>query len=385
VAATYTLHAGETFYFAYGSNLDPQDWERFCWERGFDPSCLNPVQPAVLPDFELVFDYYSRSRRGGALNLRPRVGQMVEGLLFRVTPEGRQALDRKEGHPNYYERFETVALLPDGSAVPVRTYRARADRAGTFHKPTTEYLQICRRGRAHYGLHTRMLEAVAEGHEAELEVLGVFSYGSLMRGESRFGVVEEFGLQCALMARAFGDLYDFGQWPALRLRPVEDDSEHRVAGDFLIPGDLAGLLERLDWIEGFNGFGLEPRLFRRTLIDVYVDHGRPRRAWVYVMDSVPADARPVESGCWRRHRRVRRQFVRSLVAAHAEGVEGFARKVAINMVPPCVSFDPARDDLTMEQLVDAVLSGEVAERRLAQASERWAAVPEPNLNVGSMR
>jgi hypothetical protein len=72
---------------------------------------------------------------------------------------------------------------------------------------------------------------------------------------------------------------------------------------------------------------------------------------------------------------VHTQFVRALVAEHADGVEAFATHVARSIVPPCVEFSPARDDLTMEQLVDAVLSGEVAERRLAQVSERWAAVP----------
>jgi gamma-glutamylcyclotransferase (GGCT)/AIG2-like uncharacterized protein YtfP len=323
----------------------------------------------------MVFDYYSDSRGGGALNLRPRLGQVVDGYLFRVTAEGWRALDRKEGvKAGCYEPFDTVVILPDGREQPVRTYRACAHQVKPFQRPTTEYLDICRRGRERFGLDTGMLDAVAEGQEAELVVQAAYLYGSLARGGERFPAVAEFGLNCALMAHAFGDLYSCGPWPALALSG-EADEFRRVAGDFFLSQDIAGLLDRLDRIEGFRGFGSQENLFRRTLMDIDVDHGRPRRAWLYVMDAVPADARPVESGCWRRHRRVRRQFVRSLVAAHAEGVEAFARKVAINMVPPCVSFDPARDDLTLEQLVDAVLSGEVAERRLAQVSEQWVVVP----------
>jgi gamma-glutamylcyclotransferase (GGCT)/AIG2-like uncharacterized protein YtfP len=373
---TFNASGGpQILHFGYGSNLDLQDWTAFCRANGFDPECLEPVGRAALPDHELVFDYYSPSRGGGALNVRPKVGQVVDGYLFRVAAEGWRALDRKEGvKAGCYERFETVALLPDGSQVPVRTYRACKHQLKPFQRPTAEYLEICRRGRERFGLGTEMLDAVAEGCEADAEVLAVFAYGSLVRGGDRFPIVEEFGVKCALMAHALGDLYDCGAWPALALRPNGDEFQ-RVAGDFLVPHDLAGLLERLDRIEGFRGFGGEQHLFRRTLIDVDVDHGRPRRAWVYVMDRAPAGARLIEGGDWRRYQRVHTQFVRALVAEHADGVEAFATHVARSIVPPCVEFSPARDDLTMEQLVDAVLSGEVAERRLAQVSERWAAVP----------
>ena len=147
-----SLSAGDIYYWGYGSNLDESDWVAFCGPRGFHPNCIEPVGPAYLPDHELVFDYYSSTRDGGALNLRSRVGQVVEGMLFRVTEEGWQALDRKEGHPNYYERWDTVALLQDGCEVPVRTYRTAAHRVTSFHRPTAEYLEICRRGRVRLGM-----------------------------------------------------------------------------------------------------------------------------------------------------------------------------------------------------------------------------------------
>ena len=288
-------------YFGYGSNLDEQDWARFCQARGFDGTCLEPVGPAVLPDQELVFDYFSPSRGGGALNLQSRVGQVVEGYLFRLSKAGWRALDRKEGVPSYYERMRAAALLPDGREVPVVTYRACAERVTTFQKPSAEYLQICRRGRERFGLGTAMLEAVAEGREAELRVPGVFAYGTLMRDEARHGLVEEIGLERMQPASVSARLHDCGQWPALSLSAADDG--RWVKGELLVPADLELLLTQLDRIEGFRGFGQAGSLFRRTLAEVCVDGTEdPQRAWTYVMDEAPQHGEQIPGGCWRAHR-----------------------------------------------------------------------------------
>ena len=69
-------------YFAYGSNLDWRDWSKFCARHNADPRCMKPIGPALLPDVELVFNYRSVLREGGALNIRPRKGQVVYGVLF---------------------------------------------------------------------------------------------------------------------------------------------------------------------------------------------------------------------------------------------------------------------------------------------------------------
>lgn len=299
---TNALMDSESLYFGYGSNLDEQDWAAFCRRRGFDPACLTPVGPAWLPDHELVFDYYSPSRGGGALNIRPRVGQVVEGYLFRVTGEGWRALDRKEGAPGYYERFPTVALLPDGRDLAVQTYRACAERVVGFRRPTQAYLEVCRRGRERFGLETRMLDAVSAGREAGFEVAGVFAYGTLMRGEARFALVEQCGLKSVEPAVSQGVLHDFGQWPAMSLE--SSAREYRsVSGELQVVEDLATLLKRLDVIEGFHGFGRAGSLFRRVLIDACLNgDGGVQRAWAYVMDRAPARGEQIPGGCWRGHR-----------------------------------------------------------------------------------
>jgi len=372
---TQASESVDIYHFGYGSNLDLQDWTRYWDALGRRAPVLEPVGPAVLPDHELAFDYFSRSRGGGALNIRPRVGQVVEGYLFRVTEAGWRGLDLKEGvAAGCYERFETLALCSvTGRAVPVVTYRACADRTGEFHRPTDPYLEACRRGRKRFGLGMAMLEALAAGRVPECEVRGVFAYGTLMRGESRFPIVEKFGLKCALLASTFGDLHDRGAWPSLSLPECADG--RIVHGEFLIAHDLPGLLKTLDLIEGFNGFDAPPRLFRRTLINVDVDHGRIRQAWGYVMDAPQDHSNLVPSGCWRRHRARHKKFVAALVDGHAEGIPDFARRVAMAITPPACAFEAEKHDLTMEQVLDEVIYGEIAERRLAQVSDRWDIAP----------
>ena len=96
-------------YFAYGSNLDWQNWSEFCARHGADPHCMKPIEPAFLPDVELVFNYRSVLREGGALNIRPRKGQVVHGMLFEVTDRGWEVLDRKESvAAGCYARTQSV-------------------------------------------------------------------------------------------------------------------------------------------------------------------------------------------------------------------------------------------------------------------------------------
>ena len=56
-------------YFAYGSNLDDEDWGRFCKKNDLSVDGIVPIGPAILPDHELVFNVYSNTRGGGALNI----------------------------------------------------------------------------------------------------------------------------------------------------------------------------------------------------------------------------------------------------------------------------------------------------------------------------
>ena len=89
-------------YFAYGSNLNLNDWHRCCDDHGFDRGLLRPLGKAYLPDRELSLSHDSSSRRGGALNVLPSIGNAVEEMLYEVTSEaaGRLWTQRKVPPPS---------------------------------------------------------------------------------------------------------------------------------------------------------------------------------------------------------------------------------------------------------------------------------------------
>ena len=75
-------------YFAYGSNLNINDFEQWCLSRGYPAGLLTPVGRASLRDFELSFGYHSSSREGGVLDIREGRGRLVPGVIFEVAVEG---------------------------------------------------------------------------------------------------------------------------------------------------------------------------------------------------------------------------------------------------------------------------------------------------------
>jgi gamma-glutamylcyclotransferase (GGCT)/AIG2-like uncharacterized protein YtfP len=360
-------------YFAYGSNLNRDDWHRWCDRNGFGRERLRLKTTAVLPDHDLVFSYYSGSRRGGVLDLAPRTGQIVEGAIFEVVGDGWRALDRKEGAPDCYERVDKVCLDTEGREILVKTYRVRAERRDEFVRPSPEYVSVVRDGLEHYGLSDAALEAAAEGQRTPWLVDALFAYGTLMRGESRFPCLKPFGLQCTLLAETYGRLADLGTFPAL----LEDRGHDRlVQGDFLRLERSGPALELLDRVEGFQGFGAGGSLFRRTLTEVAVGDGRVRRAWVYRLANVNVDIRFIDSDDWREHRTCRADFLQDLVRAHTGGGDDTVIALGLaSLLPYSFGGEKSRVARSLLPLCSALARGEVSERRLAQVSGSWVTIP----------
>ena len=99
----------------------------------------------LFPDLELIFDNYSMGRRGGALNLQPRIGQAVAGVLFEVFASGWEVLDRKEGAPNIIAGF--MSLPSPTMAMRSRLLPTRLSPKGeavSLFTPHEDYVHIAR-------------------------------------------------------------------------------------------------------------------------------------------------------------------------------------------------------------------------------------------------
>jgi len=139
------------YYFAYGSNMDVDDFNKWCRCREKPSPEWKLIEVAWLENYELAFNYYSRSRRGGAANLMEKAGSSVYGLLFKVSDDELGIIAEKEGHPSYYEEVEVEVRSGKGTPTKAKSYKVIKEREEDQHQlPTEEYMQlIIRNGRKH--------------------------------------------------------------------------------------------------------------------------------------------------------------------------------------------------------------------------------------------
>jgi len=291
-------------YFAYGSNLDRDNWAQFCAGVNADPDCMKPLGPALLPDCELVFNYRSVLRSGGALNIRERKGHFVHGALFEVTERGWEVLDIKESVAvGCYRRIAHMAITRGGRTVPVTTYQVTPQRTEGFVPPSQAYSEIVARGLACFGLPSHQYQSAARNDRAESEVEGVFVYGTLMRGESRHHAITRHRPEETVKGQARGRLHaTVADYPMLDVREHHDCDV--VHGEFMRFSDTGAVLETLDEVETFSGYAAHRNEYVRTLVEVDTGRSTTRLAWTYAAGNRSMIGQRIESGCWRTHRGV---------------------------------------------------------------------------------
>ena len=287
----------DVLYFGYGSNLDAPDLERWCKTQGAAFPLGRSVGSARIPDMELCFDYESSRRKAGALDLRPRVGQVVEGQLFEVNDGGWDVLDIKEGVPsNCYERSAMHVLRDTGELVEAITYTVLPRRRREFVAPNADYIKVVRDGLQAFGLAVDQLEAASRDQPVPLVVDALFVYGTLMRGEPNADVLtERKELEFVLPATMTGRMVDLGRYPA-----VINEGRARVHGELVRVRDLAGTLCRLDQLEGFHGYNAKS-LYHRVTVRVDIGRSQSRDAWTYVLADSGGNHPVVASGNWREY------------------------------------------------------------------------------------
>lgn len=106
-------------YFAYGSNLDPD-------QMAFRGLHFESVVGAVLPGYRLTFSFPARSRwLGTAADIEPDGTSSVEGALYHLSADITLMDDWEQG----YRRVAVEVRVPDGGEpVPAWTYVAERKR-----------------------------------------------------------------------------------------------------------------------------------------------------------------------------------------------------------------------------------------------------------------
>lgn len=283
-------------YFAYGSNLNEQDRLRWCAERGIADFVAEPLRCGLMVDSALAFDDRGKERRGGVLNLAPRRGGLVPGVLMRLRPGGWEALDAREDAPRSSERTRCVVLDREGGVFDAVTYRvAHKQQSEAFVPPTAEALAVLARGLADFQLDDAPLLAAAEGQATPNLVERSFFYGTLRSDGPEHGLVRAALAEPGRSARCRGRLYDLGAYPGLR---VSGDADSWVEGEQARLSDLEASLATLDAYEDFLGYHHPDSLYHRVLVTTETREGQRAPAWTYVLAPRAPRGRLIESGRW---------------------------------------------------------------------------------------
>ena len=136
-------------YFAYGSNMDPQQMSKRC-----PPAEV--VGIGYLPDYGLCFPRLSRNRGCGVSSIEPSPGRATWGAVYQLSEEDPASLDKSEGYKatrheaqNSYNRI-SVDVIIDQAHNSAWTYIAVGQADAPL--PNEKYLKHLRDGAHHHNL-----------------------------------------------------------------------------------------------------------------------------------------------------------------------------------------------------------------------------------------
>ena len=144
-------------YFAYGSNLDPEQME--LRSPGHRVLCR-----AILHDHALAFHGENRAWGGAVAAADPRGGCQVYGVVYQIKAADFAALDRTEGYSgpgepgNFCERVQLPVELENGETLEVFTYVLSAPAPPGL--PSRSYRWALLKGMRHHGLPAAAIAAI---------------------------------------------------------------------------------------------------------------------------------------------------------------------------------------------------------------------------------
>jgi gamma-glutamylcyclotransferase (GGCT)/AIG2-like uncharacterized protein YtfP len=136
----------------------------------------------------------------------------------------------------------------------------------------------------------------------EMPNLHLFVYGTL-RSESPHPMARRLRSGAKLLGKgsAPGALYDLGYYPGATFA---SETKTRVSGEVFIIHPASPLKTALDIYEG-SETEAAGSMYGPVEVEVELDRGGRRLAIVYALKRIPRFAKPVESGDWIAHSRMR--------------------------------------------------------------------------------
>ena len=126
------------YYFSYGSFMDSETLRRHAPSMKF-------VTRALLPNYEVQFNFLSKTYSGGVTSVEPAPNKVVRGVVYDVSLEDLQRLDSVEGVPKgIYYRQKIIVVDELKKLMTVEIYRT-TEPSGPF-KTTRRYLGLMIKG-----------------------------------------------------------------------------------------------------------------------------------------------------------------------------------------------------------------------------------------------
>ncbi len=152
---------GGTWYFAYGSNLDPEKLRIRAEIDVLDEAC------AVVEGWGICFDMPGIPPAEPSMaNLYKRSGSTVHGAVIKLSEEDFELLARSEGGARFYTRVELSATTYDKRRVRAIAFVGIAEvKLRAPRPPSRRYLELIRSGARARGLDAVYCERL--DHEAE--------------------------------------------------------------------------------------------------------------------------------------------------------------------------------------------------------------------------
>lgn len=136
-------------YFAYGSNMDPEQIRARCPDA-------QVVGIGFMTNHALCFPRRSVKRNCGVSSVAPCEGQNVWGVVYRLSDQDLAVLDANEGfrsdRPTELNSYNRVTVVVQVDDIPTEMLTYVAVPQENAPRPNAAYLKHIRDGARHHGL-----------------------------------------------------------------------------------------------------------------------------------------------------------------------------------------------------------------------------------------